>query len=437
MRGETDVRFRTSWLLLSLLMLVACTPPPLQEGWQGGSRRWFEAELLTGYDDDGSRVATLAVSVPYRNLVFKKFADGYRAAYRIRAVQRSGRDPLRSAEWTGEVHAADYEETRSATMKRHTVQVPLEDSRAEDAVSLQVTLLVEGTQRRSSTLLSVAPGRVAEGGVELAELALYRRRHPFGAPLPATLEIGARSVPDAESFVRMVRSEFDYATGAPWVLIRVFDLAGVDGATEYAIRIRARSESDESWTTTVDVPKQGVETSLLMRLPSEAFSFGSNELSVHLAGAGDRVLGVYDLGLDLEEEASWRANLRQVDSFASDDEMDRLKDAPGGARQQRWDEFWLRRDPDPSNAENERLDLHLQRLDYARRNLQDGFRSGVLSDRGRVFVAYGDPPNIEDVAATFSNPVRWQIWEYPEQGIAYYFRLTQGGNYRLAWSEPI
>ncbi|MBD3337125.1 MAG: GWxTD domain-containing protein [Candidatus Eisenbacteria bacterium] len=58
------------------------------------------------------------------------------------------------------------------------------------------------------------------------------------------------------------------------------------------------------------------------------------------------------------------------------------------------DSFWKERDPTPETAVNERRLVFEKRKLYAQRHF-GGFRKGKLSDRGRVYIRFGQPDEIE------------------------------------------
>ena len=63
-------------------------------------------------------------------------------------------------------------------------------------------------------------------------------------------------------------------------------------------------------------------------------------------------------------------------------------------RQQFIEQFWLRRDPTPDTEENEYREEHYRRIAYA----NDRYASGIpgwKTDRGRIYIAYGPPDEIE------------------------------------------
>ena len=56
--------------------------------------------------------------------------------------------------------------------------------------------------------------------------------------------------------------------------------------------------------------------------------------------------------------------------------------------------FWQRRDPTPDTAENEYKEEHYRRIAYANEHFAAGM-AGWSTDRGRIYVMYGPPDEIE------------------------------------------
>jgi len=78
------------------------------------------------------------------------------------------------------------------------------------------------------------------------------------------------------------------------------------------------------------------------------------------------------------------------------------------------EEFWKRRDPTPDTVENEFKEEHYRRLAYANTNFASSV-PGWNTDRGRVYITYGPPDEIDD----HPNVPR-QIWRYRHiEGLGY------------------
>lgn len=93
--------------------------------------------------------------------------------------------------------------------------------------------------------------------------------------------------------------------------------------------------------------------------------------------------------------------------------------------------FWQRRDPTANTARNEfKLDYD-NRLAYANEHLQNYSRAGWKTDRGRVYIVYGPP---DDVERFVNNALSYayEIWHYDriEGGVIFVFvQLQSIGEY--------
>jgi GWxTD domain-containing protein len=74
-------------------------------------------------------------------------------------------------------------------------------------------------------------------------------------------------------------------------------------------------------------------------------------------------------------------------------------------REQFIEQFWLRRDPTPDTVENEFKEEHYRRIAYTNEHYASGI-PGWKTDRGRIYIAYGPPDDIEDHSSggTYERP---------------------------------
>jgi GWxTD domain-containing protein len=74
-------------------------------------------------------------------------------------------------------------------------------------------------------------------------------------------------------------------------------------------------------------------------------------------------------------------------------------------REQFIEQFWLRRDPTPDTEENEFKEEHYRRIAYANEHYASGI-PGWRTDRGRIYIVYGPPDEIESHPAggTYERP---------------------------------
>jgi len=88
----------------------------------------------------------------------------------------------------------------------------------------------------------------------------------------------------------------------------------------------------------------------------------------------------------LDQDVRWIITDEEKDAFkklSNDEERDQFIE-----------QFWLRRDPTPDTVENEYKEEHYRRIAYANEHFAAGI-PGWKSDRGRIYIMYGPPDEIE------------------------------------------
>jgi GWxTD domain-containing protein len=72
-------------------------------------------------------------------------------------------------------------------------------------------------------------------------------------------------------------------------------------------------------------------------------------------------------------------------------------------------QFWARRDPTPGTVENEYKEEHYRRIAYSNQRFADSKVPGWKTDRGRIYITYGPPDQLEAHAA---DPIPSEEWLY-------------------------
>ena len=88
----------------------------------------------------------------------------------------------------------------------------------------------------------------------------------------------------------------------------------------------------------------------------------------------------------LNEDVRWIITPEEMSAFkqlSNDEERDAFIE-----------QFWLRRDPTPDTPENEYKEEHYRRIAYANEHFAAGI-PGWRTDRGRIYIAYGPPDQID------------------------------------------
>lgn len=127
----------------------------------------------------------------------------------------------------------------------------------------------------------------------------------------------------------------------------------------------------------------------------------------------------------------------QIKYIATQKEIDQYKKLDSlNAKREFLYNFWKQRDPDPSTPVNEFKEDYMKRVEYANKNFGLYTKEGYLTDRGRVYLMYGEPDQ-RDFYPSESNMKPYEVWFYNqiEGGVTFIFGDVTGfGNYELLHS---
>ena len=140
----------------------------------------------------------------------------------------------------------------------------------------------------------------------------------------------------------------------------------------------------------------GGEAAAIYRLPIDSFlegayvlrctpSWGDSASTEAEFSVSWRMETVATAGRDVRLEAEMLLNSKEAAEFAKASPAAQLRTV-----QARWDAL----DPTPGTAENEVYDEFLARAAYAKRYFGEQFTSGPRTDRGRTYIRYGTPAEV-------------------------------------------
>jgi GWxTD domain-containing protein len=98
--------------------------------------------------------------------------------------------------------------------------------------------------------------------------------------------------------------------------------------------------------------------------------------------------------------------------------------------------FWVSIDPDPETPQNELWIEYFKKVEYVNQKYGSSLIQGWKTDRGRIYLKYGKPDEVEYYPVT-SNDKPYEIWQYykPEH-MRFIFVDEEGfGRYRLIYSS--
>jgi GWxTD domain-containing protein len=137
----------------------------------------------------------------------------------------------------------------------------------------------------------------------------------------------------------------------------------------------------------------------------------------------------------LISQGDYLERIAQVECIARRAEFDSLRRAEPHQRDSLWQSFWKSRDPTPDTERNEYREAYYQKINYANLNYGNSIRPGWRTDRGRIYIKYGPPDEVEKHPLEIdSRP--YEIWYYYQEGLRIVFADRHGfGDYRIVHSN--
>ncbi len=134
----------------------------------------------------------------------------------------------------------------------------------------------------------------------------------------------------------------------------------------------------------------------------------------------DLPLALYDLDL----------SIRQLDFIASSQVISEINSGDRATRERKFRTFWATQDPTPGTEYNELMAEYYRRIDHAFFTFGVGSLVGWRTDRGRIYILYGEPARVERILPP-NAPAR-EEWYYtdprqPDSGRKFTF-LDRKGN---------
>ncbi len=273
-----------------------------------------------------------------------------------------------------------------------------------------------------------APETVA--GSEVMRLFVFNSNLPFGPEQARALMLVADSVETRYTY-RIHQLPWDTKEIRWW---RVSDILGrVQSQRDRFPRISPSSSSDAAYLEMVDRPTPlRAIASVEIPIPMATLVPGRYQIDLVRAGTADTIAVKFQIVWE-----TMPFSLRTLDYaieslryICSEETLDSLTDGDAAQNRQAVMTWWRGQDPTPTTVYNERMTEYYRRVDnaffaFGSINEPDGSRT----DRGKVYVLYGQPTEIsKDLKAASPREV-WKYRHAPKQ--TFTFEVNDRGVYKL------
>ena len=381
-------------------------------------------------------------AVPNTSLRFLARENGFTATYAVTVevyglgAEGEPEGLVVSRTFDRDVRVADYSATQNADTEDRVVQT-LDVAPGRYVVEVAVE---DGSSGRAFTQeIGHVVRDVADGRVQLSDPLLLSAYDPE-AGLSTPIVGGA------------VSTEMD----AFWISYDLYSEAPTDVQVTYVVteqnRVRERpsfreliglAERDQAdLGTPVAVSEQirveAGRTPAAFRVDAGDLDVGEYALTVRLETTGgltlaeaEKTFSVRWMGLD-SQIADLDQAIEQLRYVAKDDEYQSIRRAETPEEQARmFLNFWRDRDPTPGTPRNEEMEQFYFRVAYANERYGRFRDSGWNTDRGEVFIRFGEPDYVENHPFNYGTKP-YQIWSYYRAGRRFIFVDDNGmGDFRL------
>ena len=407
---------------IAAVLVVALCALPLSASAQGVTL-YAHAQL------DASRRPSLRINtnVTYANLVFLRKADLYEAKYRvvIRLEDARSEKLVDSIVLSESVVVGQYDDTKSrkkSSAVTHRFFTPPGD------YLVRAELWVDNTQIAYRKEARVSVPDFFESGVSITAPQLFATVEDttrFVHPLQRAA--GFRGVPKEHDL-------FAEANRQPALRFDVYTKDQEAVACNIVYEVVTPTERQVFYgKKAVDLNGRGDEFVVVFNV--DEWEPGDYIFNVKAVTADDvsSTATSYRFSLEFTRSMLLRnfdKTLEILSLIGSADEVKELRSAAEADRADVWMAFWKDRDPTPNTEKNEALEEHMRRVRYVSSNFS-GVEAGWRSDRGKVYIRYGQPDEIEVRSDPYFQG-EYLVWRYIKENLSFVFYDRFGlGEYKL------
>ena len=421
--------FLLRWLPMALALVLAVGAVA-----QSAYTPEFGVEVVTRraeLADGPSTRLDVYTSVPNSSLRFLARAGGFEASYgltvQVYALDDQGQQQglVVSRTFEREVAASDYDETQDVERQdraiqtldvppgRYVVAVAVEDAASGRALSREIGHVVRD---------------VSGEAVTISDPMLLSAYDPAGGS--STPIVGATISTEMETF--WVSYDLYASTDTPLqVTYLVTEQSRVQERPSFGALLglapRQQAESGTPVAVTEALTVEAGRTPAAFRIATEGLQVGDYVLTVRLADAAgetlveaDKAFSVRWMGLD-SQIADLDEAIDQLRYLARPADVRAIRNAPTPeAQRQRFLDFWSERDPTPGTQRNESMEQYYFRVAYANDRYSRFHDRGWNTDRGEVFIRFGEPDYVENHPFDYGTRP-YQIWTYQGRGRRFIF----------------
>lgn len=376
------------------------------------------AAYLASSNPDTTHVV-VALAFASTSFTFAREADNrFRAAYDVSLLVGRGTEVVARADAEEEVLVGSFRETTrsdEAIIFQEILDVP------PGRYTLAVTVRDQRSNRSIDERITIDVPRLGDGSLSsptpIAEVAPRSGR---GALPNVLLNASGMAVVGRDTVIPLYLEAY--------------------GGASAPVRLLVRNERGRTlWTDTVTMTQRDGMASAVVGVPVAKIGIGLARLTFVHEGSLDSSSAFVFAGFGGElPVATYDDMLSYLRYYANSARLQKLRDAPEEERPAAWAQFVRETDSDPQTSMHEELRAYFARLVRANTRFREEATPGWLSDRGRVYIALGEPDHIIEPAIGDYQRNRQELWEYRSLNLQLsFYDQTGAGRWRLTQSSAV
>ncbi|MEE8577445.1 MAG: GWxTD domain-containing protein, partial [candidate division Zixibacteria bacterium] len=399
---STIIYIRRSLLILSItsFLLLSFTASPVEAFLPDGGKRDGTLALQVDWaqfrvDDSAQLSLEIYYKIPHRGFAYKKQGEQFVADYEIMITVSDKRDnqidrhqKQRSIRLASEIQTKSRSDFRSSMARfnldpgKYKVDCYLTDRKGE--AKSRITFEVK--------LRDLVHKRPRLSGVQFAQAAM-----PVGEETKAFVHGNLQVIPSvSRGFGSLTGDKLLYYT-------EIYN--GTDELEKITVEtILRKASSFMVYRDTLDMVFDEWRVRQFREINLGEMEPGLYELEINLRGRRfkklDQVKSEFAITWTAEALVAhdFETAVKQMDLISDPGELDGIKKAKTPEeRLNQFNLFWSKRDPTPGDDVNEAKIEFYRRVSTANHNFAVMNRDGWQTDRGRIYIRFGPPDQIDDV----------------------------------------
>lgn len=351
----------------------------------------------------------LELSLPYDEIHFIKKDDRFKGRFDVSIMIFEGKRKVISENWIENLTLNEFKMTNS---RKELIRLEKSYILLPGKYRLEVLITDLKTQNRRKEVRDIDMSALTQGSWMLGDLYFVRDS-----------------------------SKMSFDQGMPEAIFVGFSASGVEGKHDFYYSIQSRDASISKAKFTVDLSKKKRE----YIFPVVTKDLNYNQYYLKLETVIDSQLYTRRIPMRVQwggtsalipnlKDAIDQMKYLAYTGYFSTRELKRVQKATGDEQQEFFSEIWKKIDPTPGTETNELMNEYYYRVHISNQRFS-GQREGWRSDRGMVYIIYGEPDAIEEYSMEI-NSKPYIIWLYHSVNRRFVFIDNTGfGDYQL--SQPL